>query len=1152
MGEVSAKGRVSPLVWVSLTSLLCASILIAQPALAGGHGPSTTPDVKVDNIWWTGLYDSSSNLYSATSENEPTITSGQPFTVWAHVYTCNKYPVTNVKVILKIDGVEWQEVKYVTLAGNIDPVNSKADISWNHVYASGVSFQWPVTFQVVVDPENALKETDETNNAWSEITQITPARYTLAFYMCADSQSMYELQYDHERDLEESMLDNFLKLASDGAGSTHDLSIACLLDMYDGWIEDDESGSIGYYGAHYDGWTDAKTYFVKEGTDPKMAQDIPSNYLPEALTLGEKNLGSQSTLEEFGKWAFSRFKSDYQILVMLGYGEGWLGVCADTHLQSGQAGFDVLTMDELSMALRNIVLSMPTKIDILAMDSCFMAQLEVVSSIQESADVFIGHQGSEPDYNLFPEYYRDAHNWPYDAIVQGINGYGGPIPEDYDTDGNLVISPAELTAWITVESGAYYEYYKAIWPEGGGPGRFCSGPKSIVGLKTIDVWQDLRLSVNNLADALIMKISSDPSYRNTIQSARQWEIQLNDWMAIDRSGPIDERMHRYADLVGFALSLRSYDSDNTIKQLCSDVYYSWTRCAAVNDLPSYCMIGYTPAPWIGVYWPEVLTIDTEPSDALKQELMAYSNTPYSAMSSWDEFLSVFYEVADNPPTAPGVPNLVQYFDSFDGSYTLTWQPAEDTDFSGIAEYRVSEMDFDFPAWQQVWSGSSNSCTLTYRSPGTYSYMVRAVDTQGNEGPWSGVSDPVVVPWDIPLTNSLWNPSGPSDTSQTPVAAPAIAADASGFYHVVWVDSRDDNYEIYYRKADDSWSVYGKQPFRISTGAGDSISPRIAVTSTGVIKVVWADSRSSSPLHGIWSRTFSQGEWGPETEIFVMRGFDLREPDVVVDTADKFHYIYRAVQRDSPRELEHNRIYYSDESLGSVQIYKYSGFCDRDLTPQSFPLPVNMLRSARLAVEYYSGERHVVFVQGPLLYESGSSTLYYLRYFAGKWEQPRVVVSSDSCSEPFRYMMRCDIAVDGYGRLFAVCDTSETWLGATVLTCHISDDNGNSWSRVFDYFVSSLSNVEVSVDSHGGVYLACDCKIPPFFIRHQVFCAVSFDFGITWSGLWEWESQVSYPPIIGESRWPCLCVNPKSGAVGLAWFDTRDGLNAIYFAAKCIN
>jgi hypothetical protein len=69
--------------------------------------------------------------------------------------------------------------------------------------------------------------------------------------------------------------------------------------------------------------------------------------------------------------------------------------------------------------------------------------------------------------------------------------------------------------------------------------------------------------------------------------------------------------------------------------------------------------------------------------------------------------------------------------------------------------------------------------------------------------------------------------------------PSVAVSGS-VVHVVWYDSRDGNYEIYYKRSTDG-GINWEADTRLTNYDGESDHPSVAVSGS-VVHVVWRDKR----------------------------------------------------------------------------------------------------------------------------------------------------------------------------------------------------------------------------------------------------------------------------------------------------------------------
>jgi hypothetical protein len=111
--------------------------------------------------------------------------------------------------------------------------------------------------------------------------------------------------------------------------------------------------------------------------------------------------------------------------------------------------------------------------------------------------------------------------------------------------------------------------------------------------------------------------------------------------------------------------------------------------------------------------------------------------------------------------------------------------------------------------------------------------------------------------DVRLTN---DPAG----SYTTVCNGWCVAANGDTVHTVWYDNRDGNDEIYYKRSTDGGLTWGEDT-RLTNNASESSYPSIAVSGS-IVHVVWHDTRDGN-YEIYYKRSTDEGlTWGPDTRL----------------------------------------------------------------------------------------------------------------------------------------------------------------------------------------------------------------------------------------------------------------------------------------------
>lgn len=119
----------------------------------------------------------------------------------------------------------------------------------------------------------------------------------------------------------------------------------------------------------------------------------------------------------------------------------------------------------------------------------------------------------------------------------------------------------------------------------------------------------------------------------------------------------------------------------------------------------------------------------------------------------------------------------------------------------------------------------------------------------------------------PVALGQWTPdyqlttSGAASTSYNNAWSVAVCGST---VHAIWVDMRDGNTEIYYKRSSDRGATWGSD-VRLTCNAGQSWNPSIACQGEAV-HVAWSDTRSGN-LDVFYKRSADGGyTWGPDVRI----------------------------------------------------------------------------------------------------------------------------------------------------------------------------------------------------------------------------------------------------------------------------------------------
>ncbi len=175
----------------------------------------------------------------------------------------------------------------------------------------------------------------------------------------------------------------------------------------------------------------------KEYTGARRYQLASNGSLIPRQDLGEVNMASGKTLDDFVKWGRQQCQSEKVALIIWNHGAGDMGVSVDEGNKN-----DILQLPEIRRVLQNYKRDAGKPLDLLGFDACLMAASEVVSEFVGLTNVMVASEETEPGegwdyYALFREFGKGScNNTEYDfgRIIVGTYGkYYGMLKKNKTT-----------------------------------------------------------------------------------------------------------------------------------------------------------------------------------------------------------------------------------------------------------------------------------------------------------------------------------------------------------------------------------------------------------------------------------------------------------------------------------------------------------------------------------------------------------------------------------------------------------------------------------------------------------------------------------------------------------------------------------------------
>ena len=175
-------------------------------------------------------------------------------------------------------------------------------------------------------------------------------------------------------------------------------------------------------------------------------------------------------------------------------------------------------------------------------------------------------------------------------------------------------------------------------------------------------------------------------------------------------------------------------------------------------------------------------------------------------------------------------------------------------------------------------------------------------------------------------------------------SPSVAIDSAGNAHIVWVDNRDGNDEIYYAKVDNLGTkiIFDK---RLTFDPRQSLAPAVAVDSKGNVHVVWQDLREEITIFPVNFEVYYLKLDNNGNVLVSERRLtpaDTRYsfgPSIVVDHKDRVHVLW--IDNRDTEHLPFHEVFYKRLDLdgNALSEEKKITSISKRVTPPRAPSPI---------------------------------------------------------------------------------------------------------------------------------------------------------------------------------------------------------------------
>lgn len=347
--------------------------------------------------------------------------------------------------------------------------------------------------------------------------------------------------------------------------------------------------------------------------------------------------------------------------------------------------------------------------------------------------------------------------------------------------------------------------------------------------------------------------------------------------------------------------------------------------------------------------------------------------------------------------------------------------------------------------------------------------------------------------------------------------PDMAVDSSDVIHIVWADYTPGNYEIYYKKSTDhgtSWSA----PQRLTWNSGLSDTPKIVIDWLGSLHVVWSDCSFSSYELLYKNSTDSGNTWGAVKRL-TYTSVNSRNPDI-------------------ERDLNNIYIVWDEPKSGYNQILfkKSTDYGVTWLAPQNLTF-TNRNSYVPVMVRDANSNIHVVWHEDM----SGNIEIIHKKSTdsGNTWSAPKrlTYLSGDSIYPA--------LAADAYGAIYVVWEDRTHGDGEIYFKCSFTGGatwgapKRLTWGSGFAY-QPKIEIVNTGFFSTAEMHIVYMDGTPS---NYDVFYHKSTDNGTNWL------PRVRITWSLDETSHPTICKDFLTETINVAWADRLNGVgynHEIYF------